>query len=84
MDELERGQFGHYHSKNNSGVPKGLHFPHPLHGHPPFLNPYRVPNFAQAPSKIKSQSHAFGVPFYHIPPHAINPIQEFKYHKQMR
>ena len=78
---MERGQFGQY--PNKMGAPKGLHFPHPLHGHPPFLSPYRVPNFAKASSKIKSQSHMRGA-FYHMPPHAINPVQEFKYHKHMR
>ena len=86
---MERGQFGHHRHENNNnkereGVANGLHFPHPIHGHPPFLNPHQVPNFAQGPSKIKSPSHLLGVPFYHLPPPMVNPMQEFKYQKQMR
>jgi len=86
LDELECGQFGHYQEKNNNNVgSKGLHFPHALHGHPPFLNTYPLnQNFSKPSSKIKQQSHVFGVPFYHLPPPVINPVQEFKYHKHMR
>ena len=82
LDQLEGGQFNHRHDKQGNMGNKGLHFPHPLHGHPPFFPPYRI--HPQAQSKMKSQSQFFDIPFFHMPPPVTNPAQEFKFHKNMR
>ena len=82
LDELERGQFNHRHDKQGNMGNKGLHFPHPLHGHPPFFPPYRI--HPQTQSKMKYQSQFFDIPFFHMPPPVTNPAKEFKFHKNMR